>query len=352
MPRHPREGGAGPRRATGGGRRGRRVPRVGPRLVRQRRRSSRSTAGGPRSSPEPSASRTGEARAVRISRAWTRPPTRCSCSPSSATARRCWPAGRASSRCSRCGSPCFEHLVDIGRIAELQGIERRDGALWVGAGTTQARHRGAAPRSRPPCRCSPRRRRCIGHFQIRNRGTLGGSIAHADPAAEYPAVALALDASMEVVAPTGRRTHRGARLLRRALEHDHGARRAPRRRVVPDLGWAQRLRGRGVRAAPRRLRDRGRRDRRRARRRRPDPALRDRPDRPRVDARARGRRRGRARGPADRRRRAGGGRSPGDGRPGVGRRPTCTAPRRTATRVGAAMVARAWTAASRRRSDG
>jgi carbon-monoxide dehydrogenase medium subunit len=46
----------------------------------------------------------------------------------------------------------------------------------------------------------------IGHFQIRNRGTLGGSIAHADPAAEYPAVALALDASMEAVSSRGRRS--------------------------------------------------------------------------------------------------------------------------------------------------
>jgi carbon-monoxide dehydrogenase medium subunit len=46
----------------------------------------------------------------------------------------------------------------------------------------------------------------IGHFQIRNRGTLGGSISHADPAAEYPAVALALDARMDVVSSTGRRT--------------------------------------------------------------------------------------------------------------------------------------------------
>ena len=46
----------------------------------------------------------------------------------------------------------------------------------------------------------------IGHFQIRNRGTLGGSIAHADPAAEYPAVALALDAAMEAVSPRGRRS--------------------------------------------------------------------------------------------------------------------------------------------------
>ncbi len=45
----------------------------------------------------------------------------------------------------------------------------------------------------------------IGHFQIRNRGTIGGSIAHADPAAEYPAVAAALDAEMEVRAPAGTR---------------------------------------------------------------------------------------------------------------------------------------------------
>ena len=46
----------------------------------------------------------------------------------------------------------------------------------------------------------------IGHFQIRNRGTIGGSVAHADPAAEYPAVALALDAELEVQSPAGRRT--------------------------------------------------------------------------------------------------------------------------------------------------
>ena len=186
----------------------------------------------------------------------------------------------------------------------------------------------------------------IGHFQIRNRGTLGGSIAHADPAAEYPAVALALDASMEVVSPNGRRTHRGARLLRRALEHDHGARRAARRRVVPDLGRAQRLRRRGVRAPPRRLRDRRRHDRRRARRRRPDPALRDRPDRPRLDAaseRTRPRRSSRAaRSPTSSRRRSvawrwrAWRRSPTDLHGSAAYR----------KRVGAAMVARAWTTAA------
>jgi carbon-monoxide dehydrogenase medium subunit len=46
----------------------------------------------------------------------------------------------------------------------------------------------------------------IGHFQIRNRGTLGGSLAHADPAAEYPAVALTLDAEFDVANASGSRT--------------------------------------------------------------------------------------------------------------------------------------------------
>ena len=45
----------------------------------------------------------------------------------------------------------------------------------------------------------------IGHFQIRNRGTVGGSIAHADPAAELPVVALTLDAELEVANADGTR---------------------------------------------------------------------------------------------------------------------------------------------------
>ena len=99
----------------------------------------------------------------------------------------------------------FEHLIDIGRIAELRGIERRNGALWIGAGTRQA----TVEKSRDVASAVPLLARAtplIGHFQIRNRGTLGGSIAHADPAAEYPGVALALDARMEVVSHEWRRT--------------------------------------------------------------------------------------------------------------------------------------------------
>jgi carbon-monoxide dehydrogenase medium subunit len=99
----------------------------------------------------------------------------------------------------------FDHLVDIGRIAEMKGIERRDGALWVGAGTTHSKV-GASAEVASAVPLLTKATPLIGHFQIRSRGTLGGSIAHADPAAEYPAVALALDADMEVLSPSGRRT--------------------------------------------------------------------------------------------------------------------------------------------------
>lgn len=98
----------------------------------------------------------------------------------------------------------LDHLVDVGRLAELKGIEQRDGALWLGASTTQASiegHPEVAAAAPLLARATP----LIGHFQIRNRGTLGGSLAHADPAAEYPAVALALDATMNVVSARGAR---------------------------------------------------------------------------------------------------------------------------------------------------
>ena len=99
----------------------------------------------------------------------------------------------------------FDHLVDIGRIAALRGTEDRGDSVWIGAGTTEAEiGRSALVARRLPLlsRATP----LIGHFQIRNRGTIGGSLAHADAAAEYPAVALALDATIEALSPRGRRT--------------------------------------------------------------------------------------------------------------------------------------------------
>lgn len=117
----------------------------------------------------------------------------------------------------------FDHLVDLRKVAELTGIERRNGAVWVGAGTTQATiERSAEIAATVPllARATP----FIGHFQIRNRGTIGGSLAHADAAAEYPAVALTLDADLEVASPHGPRTIPAARfftgLWSTALEAD------------------------------------------------------------------------------------------------------------------------------------
>ena len=98
----------------------------------------------------------------------------------------------------------FENLIDISRVQELQNIELRDDEVWIGAGTSHALvgMDDEVADSVPLLTLSTP---YIGHFQIRTRGTLGGAIAHADPAAEYAAVALALDATMEATSPRGRR---------------------------------------------------------------------------------------------------------------------------------------------------
>lgn len=99
----------------------------------------------------------------------------------------------------------FPHLVDINGIVDLRDIRRQDGYVRVGAAApdvTVEHHPEVASGVPLVRKASP----YIGHFQIRNRGTLGGSLAHADPAAEYPAVALALEAEMEIRGPGGSRT--------------------------------------------------------------------------------------------------------------------------------------------------
>ncbi|MFI5719375.1 FAD binding domain-containing protein [Nocardia sp. NPDC051750] len=98
----------------------------------------------------------------------------------------------------------FDHLVDLRRLDELRGIESRGDSVWVGAGTTHAAV-GRSPEIRREVPLLHRATPLIGHFQIRNRGTIGGAIAHADAAGEYPVVALALDARMHTLSPRGRR---------------------------------------------------------------------------------------------------------------------------------------------------
>ena len=98
----------------------------------------------------------------------------------------------------------FENLIDISRIDELKNIELSDDELSVAAGTPHSLvgMDDEVADSVPLLTLSTP---YIGHFQIRTRGTLGGAIAHADPAAEYAAVALALDATIEATSSRGRR---------------------------------------------------------------------------------------------------------------------------------------------------
>jgi carbon-monoxide dehydrogenase medium subunit len=96
-------------------------------------------------------------------------------------------------------------LIDLGRLTDLDYIREEGGALAIGAMTTKRsiERSDLVARRQPLFHASTA---WIAHPQIRNRGTVGGSMAQADPAAEYPAVALALDAEFVIVGPNGQRT--------------------------------------------------------------------------------------------------------------------------------------------------
>ena len=96
-------------------------------------------------------------------------------------------------------------LVDINKIADLAYVRPWDGGLAIGAMTRDsALERDAEAARRLPMLVEASA--CVGHPAIRNRSTVGGSIAHADPAAELPAALLALDAELVVRGPGGERT--------------------------------------------------------------------------------------------------------------------------------------------------
>ncbi|MDX1883610.1 FAD binding domain-containing protein [Mycolicibacterium sp. 120270] len=98
----------------------------------------------------------------------------------------------------------FENLIDISRVDELKNIELRGDELIVAAGTPHA-FVGMDDEVADSVPLLTLATPHIGHFQIRTRGTLGGAIAHGDPAAEYAAAALALDATIEATSQRGRR---------------------------------------------------------------------------------------------------------------------------------------------------
>jgi aerobic carbon-monoxide dehydrogenase medium subunit len=97
-----------------------------------------------------------------------------------------------------------ELIVDINGLGDLAYIQPRDGGLAIGALTRQRTiETSALVRERAPLlsQATP----LIGHVPIRTRGTLGGSLSHADPAAEYPAVAVALEARLTLARRGGQR---------------------------------------------------------------------------------------------------------------------------------------------------
>ncbi|MGQ0551301.1 MAG: FAD binding domain-containing protein [Armatimonadota bacterium] len=95
-------------------------------------------------------------------------------------------------------------LIDLNRVKGLDHITAANGEIRIGAMTRQrAAERSPVLASRLPLITDALR--WVGHAQIRNRGTVGGSLAHADPAAELPAVAAALDATLMVRGQNGTR---------------------------------------------------------------------------------------------------------------------------------------------------
>jgi carbon-monoxide dehydrogenase medium subunit len=95
-------------------------------------------------------------------------------------------------------------LVDIGRIADLNFIHEEGGMLRIGATTTHFQVE-SSPLVRSRCPLLAEAASHIGDIQVRNMGTIGGSIAHADPAADYPASLLALEAKVSLISSKGKR---------------------------------------------------------------------------------------------------------------------------------------------------
>jgi carbon-monoxide dehydrogenase medium subunit len=97
-----------------------------------------------------------------------------------------------------------DNLIDINRIPELTGISVANGTLRIGAMTRQQRIM-ASPEMQKVAPIFAEALALVGHRQTRNRGTIGGSLCHLDPAAELPALALLYDATVTVMGPRGER---------------------------------------------------------------------------------------------------------------------------------------------------
>jgi carbon-monoxide dehydrogenase medium subunit len=100
-------------------------------------------------------------------------------------------------------------LIDIGRIRDLSYIREEGGQIRIGAMTTHFQME-TSDVLRRACPLLPETATNLGDVQVRNKGTIGGSIAHADPAADWPAAILAVDAEIVAVGPKGDRVIKAA----------------------------------------------------------------------------------------------------------------------------------------------
>ena len=110
-------------------------------------------------------------------------------------------------------------LIDISRIPGLSGVTGEGGRITIGALTTHAELESSATlRERAPVVAEAAGE--IGDQQVRNRGTIGGSLAHADPASDLPAVAVALGATIRIAGPAGEREAAAEDFFRGLFEVD------------------------------------------------------------------------------------------------------------------------------------
>ena len=96
------------------------------------------------------------------------------------------------------------YLIDLSRISGLNSIREENGKIVVGAMTNYTQIKGSLL-LQSKCPLLPQTATLVADVQVRNRGTIGGSLAHADPAADLPAAILALGAELKAVGPKGER---------------------------------------------------------------------------------------------------------------------------------------------------
>lgn len=132
-------------------------------------------------------------------------------------------------------------LIDLRQVPGLDHIRLQDGQIAIGAmASKRAAELSELVRERQPLFHAATR--LVGHQQIRNRGSVGGSFAHADPASEYPAVALVLDMEMVATGPDGERVIPAAEFfvtyMTTALEQGEILTEVRMPVLPPGTGWA------------------------------------------------------------------------------------------------------------------